>query len=130
MVPRAPVIDRICMERYKQVGLAPAGNIHAFAVVDINVGVTDKNCPHATLRVDSRRQLSGYRQRDVLFSCPRPANRAWIVATMPRIDRNDDIAPWTVAFRCAFDGLQAFRVLQVDDQPIAVLAIGAGRETP
>ena len=59
-------------------------------------------------------------------SCP--TYRAGIVPSVTRINGHYDVSARYVLFGGALDGFQIALLLQIDNQPIAVLFVGSGRE--
>ena len=112
----------------EQVGFVAPRNGRAFAMIDIYVAVANQNSFHALLGVDAGSELTGYRQRDVLFTRPRFADRTRIVTTVAWIYGDNDVAPRRVSLGRPLDGLQIARTLQIDNEPVSILAVRSRRE--
>ena len=85
------------MDRNKQIGMVFVRNRGAPAVIDIVVAAAHQHRAHALFGVDARRELFRNRECDVLLPGPVLADRAGVVATVARVDRDHDVTPGRIA---------------------------------
>ena len=117
------------MNRDEEIGVRLVRDLHALAMRDEIVAVAHEHRAHAGLRVDLGRELARDREHDVLLARAAATARAGILAAVPRVDRDDDVAAaiGRRLRRAAHDG-RRLRRRQIDDEPMAVLLVRREQE--
>ena len=99
-------------------------------MIDVIVAVPHEYGFHAGLRIDSSGQRTRNLQRDVFLACLAAADSARIMAAVSGVDRDDDIAAGMIGLGGRLNRVQAAAALQVDDEAVAVLVVGARGVAP
>ena len=81
------------MDRHEEIGLDSSRLLHAHVQSNEIVVIASEHCAHARFPVDQAPELARNGQRDVFLVGAAPPDRARILASMPRVDCDDDLAP-------------------------------------
>ncbi len=120
---------RVGMNRDEEIRVRLVRDLHSLAMRDEIVAVAHEHGAHAGLRVDLGRELARDREHDILLPRAAATARAGILAAVPRVDRDDDVATaiGRRLRRAAHDG-RRLRRRQIHDEAVAVLVVRREQE--
>src|SRR5690606_35568438 len=123
-----PVLYRVRMHGDEKVRLVAARDCDPLAMLDVVIAIANQYRFHTGFLVVTEGEILGTRERHVLLEGLVAADGPWIAPAVAGVDCNDDVASRAETFGRALDRMQAALALQVDDQPVAVLAVRSRRK--